>query len=165
MDLPRARRRRAAAFTLAETLMAMAVLALVVAALAQAVTAGHAQADASLRAMRAVLLADGLLEEVLAHPYADPQGTVGNGPDAGETRATFDNLDDYHGLVEQPAALRDAANALLPSEYQAFRRTVTTAYTTAPGPGGTSLAGLLITVNVTDPAGRAWTVRRFVAQP
>jgi type II secretory pathway pseudopilin PulG len=54
----------------------------------------------------AAALADEMLDEIAAHPFADPTDpTSTNGPEAGETTGTrkaFDDVDDYHGWNTTP---------------------------------------------------------------
>lgn len=46
---------------------------------------------------QALAIAEAYLDEILARPVVDPDGT-----NAGETRASYDNVGDYHGLSESP---------------------------------------------------------------
>ena len=46
---------------------------------------------------QALAVAEAYLDEILARPVTDPDGT-----NAGETRATFDNIADYHGISDSP---------------------------------------------------------------
>lgn len=46
---------------------------------------------------QALAVAEGYLDEILARPRTDPDGV-----EAGETRATFDDVDDYAGLSDSP---------------------------------------------------------------
>jgi MSHA pilin protein MshD len=152
-------------FTLMECLLATVILALTVLAIAQAVGTGIKQTNAALYEEHAVALLEAMMEEVLSRPYNDPQGTQTPGPESGETsRALYDNLDDYHGLVEQPGQVADASGTLYPAAYQGFRRSVTCTYGSVNAGLG-ALPGLTITVTVTDTRGRSWTLTRFVAQP
>ena len=43
---------------------------------------------------QAIAIAESYLEEIVLLPITDPNGT-----NAGESRATFDNIDDYNGLI------------------------------------------------------------------
>jgi MSHA pilin protein MshD len=47
---------------------------------------------------QALAIAEAYLEEILLQGYSDP-----NGSNTGETRATFDNVDDYNGLSDTGA--------------------------------------------------------------
>src|SRR5262245_7814799 len=67
--------------TLAECLVALTILPLAVVGVAFSVTAGQQQSFEALRQERAATLAEALMEEILAKPYADPQGTTTTGPD------------------------------------------------------------------------------------
>lgn len=165
--------RRPSGFTLLEVLIASSILAFATLGLVQAVSAGQAQTIDALRRARATALAEAMVEEVLSKPYADPQGEVTLGPDAGESaRGDFDNLDDYHGFSEAAGALADSAGTLYPQPFQRFERSVAVQADTVSVPAlGGGLDGLRVTVTVTEPAasaggdaGRAWVVLRFVPE-
>ncbi len=154
-------------FTLAEVLLASTILAFVVSAVTQAIVAGQQQTYAALHEQRAVALVEAMVEEVLSKPYADPQASPDAGPDAGETlRSLFDNADDYHNFSQAAGAVTDAADAAYPVEFNAFARSVTCVYGSqnVAALGGT-INGLIITVTVTDPTERSWTLTRFVPEP
>ena len=54
---------------------------------------------------QALLLAEDLLQEILARPYEDPDGGIVFGIELGELltlRAGLDDTDDYHGYSESP---------------------------------------------------------------
>ena len=55
---------------------------------------------------QAVAIAESYLEEILLKPFVDPDGI-----DEGNTRALFDDVDDYNGLNNDGA--RDQANNLI----------------------------------------------------
>lgn len=53
---------------------------------------------------QAVAVAEAYLEEILARDFAGPDGTDATfGPEAGESRATFDSVNDYHNLSDSGA--------------------------------------------------------------
>ncbi|MEX0775629.1 MAG: prepilin-type N-terminal cleavage/methylation domain-containing protein [Phycisphaeraceae bacterium] len=155
------------AFTLMECLFATTVLAVAALAVAQAVSSGQAQTQAALGGERAQMLAQTLMEEVLALPYADPGGGAVAGPDAGESsRALFDNADDFHNFSEAAGALRDHAAVLYPTIFQTYSRQVTAVYGSVTVTGfSAAVPGLTVTVTVTDARGQQWSVVRFVPQP
>ena len=158
---------RASAFTLLEVLVASAILSFATLAIVQAVTAGQAQTLDSMKRARADALAEVLLEEVLSKPYTDPEGDIVLGPDAGEsTRLDFDAVDDFHGYSESAGALADQAGSAYPTEYQVFERSVSVVPTTnSVLLLGGDHDGVQITVTVSEPGGRSWTVERFVPEP
>jgi len=150
-----------------EVMFAVMVLAFSVAALTQAVVSGQSHTYEAMHSSRAVSLAEAMIDEVLSKPYADPEGALTVGPDAGEgSRDLFDNADDYDGLAEAAGAVQDQAGALFPQLYQSFGRSVTASYTTESLPAlGGDHDGLSVTVTVTDQNGRVWTVSRFIQEP
>ena len=154
----RAHRRRG--FTLVEALTAAAILAFVVAAITQAITAGQTQTYEALHDARGMALAEAMLEEVLAMPYADLDES-----DSESTRATFDDMDDYHGLNETAGNVVDANGAAYPDTYNRFSRvtTVDTGSVTVSD-WSTTINGKTVTVVVTDDRGRTWSVAHFVPE-
>lgn len=160
-------RRQPAGFTLVEVLMAAATLAFVVAAVSQAVVSGQSQTYDAIRQVRALALAEALIEEILSKPYVDPSnGSTTLGPESGESsRALYDNADDYHGLSETLGNCQDALGAAYPPAYSVFARSVTCAYTTKTAAGLGSFDGLMVTVTVTDDHGRTWSISRFITKP
>ena len=160
--------RCARGFTLPEALLASAVLATVVIAVGQAVVAGQMQGYAGAHDRRAILVAEDLLERVLALPYADPDGLSTSGPEADEAGfQTFDNSDDYDGYAEEAGALLDGAGQpYLVEGYETFRRNVTVTYETINIPGlAAAHPGLMVRVLVEDGSGRGWRLERFVPDP
>ncbi|MBX2851893.1 MAG: prepilin-type N-terminal cleavage/methylation domain-containing protein [Phycisphaeraceae bacterium] len=159
--------KRCQGFSLAEVLIASAILSFVTLGIVQAVTAGQARTLDALKRARAQALAEVLLEEVLAKPYADPEGATAFGPDAGETvRIDFDNIDDYHGYLESAGAIADHADSLYPNDYQSLERSVSVvAVTNSVADLGGDHTGLQVTVSVNEPGGRVWSVERFVPEP
>jgi len=88
-------------FTLAEALLAAAVLSMTVAAILIPFTVAAVNQHADARITTATLLAEEIMEEILAKPFHDPNGPSLPGPEAGElSRSQFDNIDDYHGYAE-----------------------------------------------------------------
>lgn len=156
-------------FTLLEALMASAVLAFVVAAIAQAVSVGHRETDVVLKRLRGTALAEALMEEIVSKPYADPQGGTTPGPDSGESgRTGRDNIDDYNGFSESVNTLADAQGVSYPSDWQSYTRSATATYTTmsVANLSQTPISGIAVTVTVTlTPGGSSWTLTRFVPAP
>lgn len=157
---------RCGAFTLMEVLLASVILSMAVAALSHAIVSGQQHAYSSLARMRAAALAQAMLEEVSSKPYADNEGAVTLGPEAGESnRGLFDNMDDYHGLIQPAGELVDQAGEEYPAEYQTFSRQVQAAYQTLSIPGIGEVQGLQITVRVIDEHGQVMQMQRFVPKP
>jgi len=124
----------------------------------------------SLWQTKAVALAESYMEEILARRY-DEQSPLGGAPPCsttttacsvqsafndGETRAQFDDVDDYDGLVEQPP--RDPYGNPRP-DYDSYRVAVSVVY---PNPTQVVALGLdaatdakLVTVTVSTPEGGA----------
>ena len=154
-------------FTLVECTAAMLVLSVAVLAVVEAISVAQSHPYEALHTLRAHALAEALADEIIALPYADPQGGTTVGPDSGETgRANFDNCDDFDGFADSAGALADAQAITYSTVYQRFNRSVTASYGTESiaGLGGTT-SGLTTTVTVTDDLGRTWVVTRFITEP
>lgn len=86
--------------SLVETVVALVVLSGAMVATLNSVAGARASQVMVGQRAKASLLAESMLQEVLAQPYAEP-GTTTIGPDTGESSKTlrdpFDDVDDYHG--------------------------------------------------------------------
>jgi len=88
-------------FTLTEALLAAVVLSMAITGIVMPFTAGAQNEQNDARGTLAVALGQEMMEEILAKPFRDPQGSSGPGPEPGEnTRNRFDNIDDYDGYSE-----------------------------------------------------------------
>jgi len=97
-------------FTLLEALLASALLAMTIAAITVPFTTAANNAHIDARNALAVSLAEELMEEILAKPFADdhPETARNPGPESDETaRSLFDNIDDYDGYFEPAGAVVD----------------------------------------------------------
>jgi len=157
----RGRRVHGEGFTLAEVLIASVVLAVSVAAVAQAISAGQQQVYAALHELRAGFVGEAMIEEILAKPYEDPGGGDGE-----SVRADFDDMQDYDGFTQAVGEVTDHAGQSLPPPYQRFGRSVSvTPATVSLDDLSASATGVTITVTVTDEGGRSWSYSRFVSEP
>lgn len=86
--------RRQQGLTLIELVISIVVISIALTAILSVMNRTTASsADPMVRA-QAVAIAEGYLEEILLQSYLDPDGS-----EAGENRATFDDVDDYHNLA------------------------------------------------------------------
>lgn len=157
---------RSRGFSLVEALLASMILAFSAVAVSHALLSGHQLTEAALHHSHAMDLAGAMVEEVLRLPYDDPDGSSNMGPESGESNRTlYDNVDDYHGFSQSAGAVADFAGDLYEPAYQDFNRevTVTTSSQNVVGFGG-AIDGVTIQVTITDTAGTAWTVQRFVPE-
>lgn len=119
-------------FTLAESLLASAILAMAVTATTLPFTAGAGNEQHDARLSVAVSLAQEILEEILSRSFEDPQGASQLGPEVAENQAdrtTLDNLDDYDGLVESSGNITDMAGVRMTDPIaEGLSRSVSAAY-------------------------------------
>lgn len=132
---------KAAGFSLLELLLALVVLALALSLITVLGYRASQQGADPLLQIKAAELAQAYLDEIQARGF-DEQSPPGNllpcdrsgrpactsaasfGADSGETRASFDDVDDYHGLNEAPTQPEGTALA----GYTGFRVQIQVSY-------------------------------------
>ena len=87
-------RRPQAGTTLVELVVSLVVVGIAVAGTLVAMSTALDQGVAALPRQQALAVAQAYLEEIALADYNDPDGS-----EAGEDRASYDDLDDYHGLA------------------------------------------------------------------
>ena len=154
-------------FSLIELIVTIVVTAIALTALGVGLLTASKNSVDPIVSMRAATLAQAYLDEILSKRFDEANGSGGVtrcgeigqsacsavGVDAGETRATFDDVDDYNGLDETPP--RDAFDVAA-SNYDGFRIQVGVGFAGADftsGFGTNANALKKITVTVTAPIG------------
>ena len=115
--------RRERGLTLMEGLLAMAILAVAVLGLSQLAAARHAHLKQGDLSLRAIQLAEHLMEEIAARPY---EGT-------GVTRSDW-CMGDYEGFTQQAGEVTDFAGTPYSGADALFTRRVTMADASATVP-------------------------------
>lgn len=129
---PRARR----GFSLAECAFSLLLTALVI--------VGALQATAMTQRMRLQVqtrakgfeLAQLLLTEIMQCSYVDPGSSPTFGAESGESRSTFNDVDDYNNYVESPSVTDKSGNSL--SGYSGWSRSVQINWVVPADPTGAS---------------------------
>lgn len=97
------------AFTMAETVVATLIVGLVLVAtlqiIAPIVRSGSVMADKAIAANLARELSDEIATKYFTSPILKDVESIG--AETGETRATYDDADDYHGITNNPPQLSD----------------------------------------------------------
>ena len=155
--------------TLIELVMTIVILGIAIAGVVGAFALISGRSADALNQTRAVSLAQLYMDEILTKKFDEltPQGGVPKytgacniGPDGGETRGTFDDVDDYNGLIDGPPA---TPLAVL-SGYRGF--SVAVSVTCAGGDLGVGLAtgdAKRIDVTVNAPGGQAFLFSAYRA--
>jgi MSHA pilin protein MshD len=81
--------------TLIELILSIVIIAVALTGILSVMNLTTRKSADPLLISQSIAIAESYLEEILLQAYTDPDGT-----NAGETRATFDNVADYSGLVE-----------------------------------------------------------------
>lgn len=154
-------------FTLVEIVVAIAVVAIALAGATSAfVLAGRHSADPMVR-QQAILVAEAYLEEILRQRFYDPEtDAVCTGTASGETRATYDNVCDYHGLADSPPRNQSGAALAALAGYSVAVTVAHSGVTLGPGGAGQidntgAVRVLRVDVTVTGPAGTAITLSGY----
>lgn len=155
-------------FTLLEAMIASMILALATVAVLGPVMASHQQAEEIDEGSQALVLAQQLMEEITAKPFADPtDGNTVMGPEMDETdRSLFDNVDDYNGYRDRSRSLQARSGANVgDAAGGAYERSVNVEYRLSPA-GGVVVSGdfALVTVTVTSPDRAPVRVYKLVAR-
>jgi type II secretory pathway pseudopilin PulG len=160
-------KRTGTGLTVVECLLAIVLLAATLLAVISTVTAGQQHVAYADQGMRAVRLAQDLLEEITARAYSEPNGVASFGPEVGESaRSEFDDLDDYDSYAEEPGSLADFRGERYGPQDQACRRSVTVADASQDAAAlGTTITGRTVTVLVQGPKGEQWEFSRFIPEP
>ena len=99
--------------TLIELIISIVIISITVTAVMMVITrVGTSSADPMIRT-QATAIAQAYMDEILVQPLNDPDGGETGAAEAGETRATFDDVSDYHGLADASGA-RDQTGAAIP---------------------------------------------------
>jgi MSHA pilin protein MshD len=97
-------RRRQGGVNLIELIIAIVVISIATTGvLLVYATAVRYSADPMIQ-QQALAVAEGYLDEILSRPVNDPDGvaTETGGAEAGETRATYDDMQDYDNIIDSP---------------------------------------------------------------
>lgn len=162
--------KRQSGVTLVELIITIVVLGVAIAGVVGAFAVISGRSADPLNETRAISLSQLYMDEILAR-YYDESTPVGGGkvasgdvdcasagPD-GETRSTFDDADDYHGLLDSPP--QDSSGNDL-SGYGGFSVAVTVVC------AGSEVAvanedAKRVDVTVTDPSGQDWLFTAYRA--
>jgi len=133
--------------TLLECTLALIIVPMTVAAVAVAIVTGQSQAAEAMRHTRAAMLAEALMEQVLAQPYSDVE--------------TY-----CQAFTESPGSVTDATGTLYPDAMQSFQRAVLCQQQSVTVTGlSLTVDGLDVTVTVSQNGVTIVTLTRFIVSP
>jgi len=90
--------------TLIEMVVSIVIISVSVTAVMMIVVqVGRSSADPMIRT-QATAIAQAYMDEILVQSLNDPDGAESGGAETGETRATFDDVSDYHGISDTGGA-------------------------------------------------------------
>ncbi len=142
-------------FSMVEVVICIVLISMALVAGLDAVGASARGQTLLAEQAKAAVLARQFLSEIRQMRYADPLvASPLFGPEPGETRATFNDVDDFDGWQESPPQSADGTPI---AGYAGWRRRVSIDWVTAASPNSPSQSdqGLKrITVRVTTPTGR-----------
>lgn len=91
--------------TLIELLVSIVIISTTVTAVMMLIVQTSGASSDPMVRTQAMAIARAYMEEVLSQPLTDPAGSDSGGAESGETRATYDDVTDYHGLADNAGAL------------------------------------------------------------
>jgi len=92
--------RPSSGFTLLEVLITIVVLSIAATAIMGVfINLGKSSADPMIQ-QQATSIAEAYMEEILSKSFADPVVAETGGPEAGEVRSTYNDIQDYDGLTD-----------------------------------------------------------------
>jgi Tfp pilus assembly protein PilV len=121
------------AFSLVEVCISLVVISVMLTAALRTVAAARIGQAHDIDRARGAFLAETLMTEIVAQPYADPAaGGVALGPDSAEgltgNRSLFNDVDDYAGWSDSPPQYKDGSAM---TGYSGWSRQVAVVWVTA----------------------------------
>ncbi len=139
-------KRAQSGFTLVEIIIGMVVLAISLTIISGILGPMYVKSADPWHQVRAAELGQGVMNEILSRSYDESSSRSGSllrcdetgapacspeaafGPDGAESRASFDDVDDYHGLDQTGDAIRNSLDESLAGLYNAYRVRVAVSY-------------------------------------
>lgn len=157
---------RVRGFTLVEVLLAAVLLALVSGALATQLAVARETSEAARRAVKASMLGQALMDEIIRLPVASPLQQP-----PGRPASSFTDCGEFNGYTDGPNNLADIQGNPYPAAVQGFTRTVQEQWTTQAvsvnsgfgQPASYTVSGDLITITVAWQGTPMFTLRHFMA--
>lgn len=152
-------RRSRTAFTILEATLSILIVSVMLCAAMSLVSAYGRTRSSRQDLSRAMLLAQQLMSEIIQCSYSDPTtGSTTFGPESGETRANYDDVDDYNGLSESPPVTR--SGTAIPG-FTGWSRSVQVSYVDPATPTtviSTDKGVKRIVVTIKSPTGKVQTL-------
>lgn len=146
------------AFTIVEATLSVAIVGVLLTASMTSLGAIAKARSVQAERRAAFALAQQLFCEIQQQYFQNPvTGAATFGPQVGQTRATFNDVDDYNGYSESPPALQ---NGTVLTDYTGWTRSVIVAYADPANPANTISSSNLkrFTVTVTSPSGKQYSL-------
>ena len=140
--------------TLIELVISIVIVSIAVSGVLMALTMNVGRSADPMLRHQAVAIAEAYLEEIFLKPFNDPDGIDGEA-----SRALYDDIDDYDGLVD--AGARDQFDTALPGLSDYTVAVNVTASGALPGIGAADL--FLVSVTITHAAEINFTVSGYRA--
>jgi MSHA pilin protein MshD len=117
--------------TLIEMVISIVIISVTVTALMMVISqVARSSSDPMIR-VQATSIARAYMDEILMQALNDPDVAETGGPEVGETRATYDDVSDYHGLADTAGAVDQTGSAIVGLE--GYNISVSVAATTLGG--------------------------------
>jgi Tfp pilus assembly protein PilV len=146
-----------AGFTIVEAAVSIVIVGVLLVASTRAFTAIAASRRIQVERREACMLGQQLMGEILQQYFQAPGTGTAFGPQPGQTRAMFTDVDQYNGYSASPPTTH--AGAAL-SDYTGWSCSVAVAYVNPSNPAQTATSSTLkkVTVTVTAPSGKQYVL-------
>lgn len=104
--------RRQRGTTLIEMVISIVIISVTVTSIMMVIFQTTSNSANPLIRTQAIAIAEAYMEEIIVQPLTDPAGGDNGAAEAGETRASFDDVTDYHNLSDLAGAVDQAGNSI-----------------------------------------------------
>lgn len=98
--------------TMVELIVSIVVISITVSGVLMVIANTAGNSAGAMVTAQARAIASAYMDEILAKALTDPSGTDTGGAEAGETRATFDDVNDYNGVSDTTGAVDQQGNTV-----------------------------------------------------
>lgn len=98
--------------SLIELVVSITIIAVTLTAAMMLVSTNAGSSSEPLMRAQAISIAQSYMEEILSQPLTDPAGGDSGAAESGETRATYDDVTDYHGLSDTAGVVDQSGAAV-----------------------------------------------------
>lgn len=104
--------RRQRGTTLIEMVISIVIISITVTSIMMVIFQTTSNSANPMIRTQAIAIAEAYMEEIIVQPLTDPAGGDTGSAEAGETRASYDDVTDYHNLSDVTGAVDQSGNSI-----------------------------------------------------